>query len=142
MAAKQWKEMTRKEKVRRVVGIVSITTIMLVILSLVFGGGSKPKEQPETKAAKFSAGLQPGDTSMQVVNPASLRVFLRVENTGDAEGKPECTILANDSSGTYHGSSTLNKTSPVKPGEKWDFATVLTITKEGAQYVNNVKVEC
>jgi hypothetical protein len=77
-----------------------------------------------------------------VINPADLAVTVRVTNTGKTAGTPQCTIDASDPSGTYTGVDVATLKGKVAAGATTTFVDNLTITKQGAQYITDVKVTC
>ena len=77
-----------------------------------------------------------------IINPADLRVYGEVKNTGGKSGTPSCTIQAHDDAYSYHGTDVVERTSPLKPGGIWDWVDDVTITSQGAQYVTKIEVQC
>lgn len=117
----------------------AIGCLVLVVVGLVvwagcsvFGGSSSGKSTSYTATS-------PDHT---VINPADLAVTVRVTNTGKAAGTPQCTVDASDPSGTYTGVDVATLKGKVAAGQTTTFVDNLTITKQGAQYVTDVKVTC
>jgi hypothetical protein len=115
----------------------AIGCLVLIVIGLLvwagftlFGGGSG--------GGKYAA-MSTGHT---VINPADLAVSVRVTNTGKKASTPECTINASDPSGAYHGVDVVTLKGKLAAGATTNFADNLTITKQGAQYVTEVKVAC
>ncbi len=79
---------------------------------------------------------------VEVENPASLRVFVEVTNTGDHGGEPSCQVQASDGSGAYFGAETFSQLESIEPGETTRFNGSVVVTSEGAQFANDVSVEC
>lgn len=100
------------------------------------GGGNKPSGG-EKKAAYTTEVVD-----HIVINPADLAVTAHVTNSGKAAGKPQCTIKASDPTGTYSGVDVATLQDPVAVGATTTFVDHVTVTKQGAQYVTEVKVSC
>lgn len=75
------------------------------------------------------------------INPADLRVFVKVTNTGTESGRPSCTVDASDPSGAYHGVDVFDGTTQ-KPGQSVTYHGDLVITSEGADFVTKVTAKC
>jgi hypothetical protein len=82
------------------------------------------------------------DGAASVINPADLRIYGEVKNTGGKSDTPTCTIQAHDDTYSYHGTDAVERTSPLKPGGIWDWVDDVTITSQGAQYVTKIEVIC
>ncbi len=104
------------------------------------GSTTKPTAQPSTPPAKAQYGAK--ITDYMPVNPADLKVYAEVTNTGNGAGKPECTIKARDDSYTYSGFDIVDYNTDLRPSGIWSFAGDLTITKQGANYVTQVTIDC
>jgi hypothetical protein len=94
------------------------------------GGGSTTRSYPA--AVDGSA----------VVNPATLAVRFHVTNDGSQAVTPNCTLKAQDVSGTYSGYDIFTPTSPVAPGATQNLVGHLTITKQGASYADQFSLSC
>lgn len=81
-------------------------------------------------------------TDIQVENPASVRVFVNVVNSGDNPGMPECTVRAADPTGAYSGFEVFEMLETVAPGETGTFNGTIVITNQGAGFVDEASVEC
>lgn len=97
---------------------------------------------PQGGTPTTDATVWANDGSAQVVNPADLRLYGEVKNTGGKSGTPSCTIQAHDDSYSYHGTDIVTRTSPLNPGGVWDWKDDITITSQGAQYVTQIEVSC
>lgn len=97
-------------------------------------------DQTEQKKPKYSGQVQtyaPTDTS-------TIRVILTVSNTGDASGTPSCTLTASGTNNgqTYTGTTTFQLNQSLDPGQSATTTQTVTITSNGAQYINNVTATC
>jgi hypothetical protein len=101
------------------------------------GSGSAAQQDEPEGSARFDAEVD----ASKVMNPATLRVFIRVTNIGDAPGIPDCKVEARDPSFTYTAIDfwTLDN---LEPGDSYVRYEDLTVTKEGASYVSKIKVKC
>lgn len=115
------------------IGCVTLIVIGLLVWAgcSAFGGGG-------SSHTTYTAAV----TGRTVINPADLAVSVRVTNTGKKAGTPECTIEATDPSGTYTGIDVATLKNKVEPDATTNFADNLTIKKQGARYVTDVKVTC
>ena len=97
----------------------------------------EPEEKPESEASyNAEAGLY------TAVDPATLKVSVSVENTGDKPGKPSCTVRGSNESGSYSGFDIFDAEEELQPGEEHNFNALITITNEGARFVDNVSADC
>lgn len=102
--------------------------VIVVIVLLGSGGGG----------AKWKASVK----DYQVIKPADLGVTVQVTNTGTKPGAPTCTVEAQDPSYTYTGIDTVTLNIPVQPGHTVTYVDIVTITRQGAQHVTQVTVNC
>jgi len=109
--------------------------IAIFILFMVVGaaGSSKPKG-----AAKYNATVQ----NYSVTDPATLRVDVKVHNTGTASGKPSCQIAADNGTRAYHGVDRVVRDTDLGANEWWGFAQNITVTNQGAERISSVTVDC
>lgn len=99
----------------------------------------KSQQQSPKTEAKFEGTV----LNYEAINPASLRVAVEVKNAGNAEGRFSCTIRGKDTSSTYTGFDTFeDEGGTLAPDASRKFSGVITITKQGAEYVNDVSVSC
>lgn len=97
----------------------------------------EPEEKPEAEASySAEAGLY------TAVDPATLKVSVSVENTGDKPGKPSCTVRGSNEGGSYSGFDIFEAEEELQPGEKHNFNALITITNEGARFVDKVSADC
>jgi len=150
--------MAEKKKAghRRNVWIVIITAfVVLWLVSYISSSGNGasnassagPKATYSAKLASncpmtYDASCWGQDGTVWPVNPADLRVYAVVTNTGSVAGRPICTIQAHDASYTYTGTDTVQAKSPLKPGGQSEFSDDLTIAHQGSQYVTNLAIKC
>lgn len=97
------------------------------------------------KPAKFRAEV----VSFEAINPLTLRVSLRVENTGGKAARPSCLVNANDPSRSYDGSDIffLKRTAPGATTSGYGDLTVendhfFSADEPGAIHVTDVDVTC
>lgn len=112
--------------------------IILVVLFLALGATTSDKKAAPKGAAKYEASIQ----NYTVTDPATLRVDVKVHNTGTASGKPNCEINADNGTRAYHGVDRVVRSEELGAGQWWGFAQNITITNQGAQYVKDVTVKC
>lgn len=120
-------------------GPYQVGCFVIVVLALLIGGGiwawnalfGAPSAHYEAVVLEHS-----------VVNPATLSVGVGVTDTGKGAGVPQCTIGAQDSSGTYKGFGSVTLKNKLEPGQDTTFTDDIVITHQGAQYVTEVTVSC
>lgn len=108
---------------------------------------SQPTESPQEKAKREAEANKKPDFSAKVttyapMNPATLRFMAKVTNKGDKEGKFNCFVSAQDTSGTYKGYDVFTTDEILKPGKSDTFTGDLVITNEGAAYVTGITIDC
>jgi len=113
--------------------VVVVAVVGAILLAVHLGA----KDQAQS-AAQYKAAV----ATYTVVNPADLNVYFTVTNTGKTAGDPQCTVDASDPSGAYSGINIGTLASPVQPGRTEDNIMQVTITSQGAKYVNSVTVKC
>lgn len=110
--------------------LVALGLVAAVVLMVVFGGEDEPVTTYRVENFEF-----------EVENPASIRVFADVTNTGGEIGSPSCEVEAADPSGAYRGFGTFDLP-PVAPGEVGRLVGVLVIRNEGAGFVDDATIVC
>lgn len=130
-------------KVRAVLGLMLLLFVAYLFFSSCSGsseaGGDKASANPSPSAlARFKATV----SDIEVVNPASVRVFVQVTNTGEVTATPQCTVAVRDPSSTYTGFEVFEVQEPLKPGRVSRFEGVIVVEKEGAMYVTKSSVKC
>jgi hypothetical protein len=116
--------------------VLTVVLAVLIILPLIAAlGGGEPKA---TGVAKYDAVIE----SYKEQDPATLVVRVKVHNTGNASGKPTCTVEADNSTRAYHGINTFVRDTELEPDGYWGFNGTVTVTNQGAQYVKDVTVQC
>jgi len=136
---------------------IAFWTMLIVVVVIGHTGSSSPSSAGSSPAptAKYTASLADncsmnydpscwgniGD-DVEVINPADLRIFAVVKNTGSAPGTPNCNIQAEDASYTYTGFDLVTDKSALQPGATSTFSDDITITKQGAQYVTQITIDC
>lgn len=108
---------------------IVFVTLLLGTAIMAISDSSKPKY--EAKAQNFT-----------VTDPSTLRVDIKVHNVGEVSGKPNCSIEADNGTRSYRGTDRVVSDTELKPDGYWGFAQTLTITNEGAEYVDQVTVTC
>ena len=77
-----------------------------------------------------------------VVNPATIAVAFDVTNDGTQPVKPSCKVRMQDVSGTYKGWDVVEFTKSIAPNQTQEVVVQLTITKEGANFVDQFSADC
>ncbi len=127
-----------------------------VIVLIVFGGftllaaiiNSAPTTitapTPEVSAepvakAEFTSEI----TRWEPINPASGRAVFTIRNISAIAGAPgSCYIKVQDASDTYKGSDYILLENEIAPGAKFMGNVILTVTKEGAFFVDKGRINC
>jgi len=133
------KERTKKQKV---VGnslaafgaFVILMAIVVVIVGIV-------SPEPPAKHAKWQASIV-WDVS-EIVDPATIKVWVTTKNVGQAAAVPDCAVSLNSPNGSFSGYEifTIDK---LAPGHQQTWNGLVTITDQGAQYVTRAdsRVTC
>jgi len=129
------KERTRKQKIAsNVLAGIGVLAILLVILMVLI-------PQPPEKHAKWQASINWDVT--EVVDPATIKVWVITKNVGRASAVPDCNVSLNSPNGSFSGYEifTINK---LAPGHEQRWNGLVTITGEGAQYITRAdsRVTC
>jgi len=77
-----------------------------------------------------------------VINPATISVAFDIKNDGTVPIKPKCTIRMQDASGTYKGFDYFDISDEIAANQTKEVVVKLTITKQGAEYVDTFSGEC
>lgn len=76
------------------------------------------------------------------INPALVSVRFSITNDGTQSITPSCKIKMQDSSGVYKGYDYFDITDPIAAGQSKQVVVQLTITKEGASFVDQFIGDC
>jgi|LauGreSBDMM110SN_4_FD.fasta_scaffold12014_3 hypothetical protein len=76
------------------------------------------------------------------INPALVSVRFSITNNGTQPITPSCKIKMQDSSGVYKGFDYFDITDPITAGQSKQVVVQLTITKEGALFVDQFTGDC
>ena len=132
------KEHTRKQKfvinsIAAFGALVILLAIVSVIVALLPG--------PPAKHAKWQASIV-WDVS-EIVDPATIKVWVTTKNVGQAAAVPDCAVSLNSPNGSFSGYEifTIDK---LAPGHQRTGNGLVTITDQGAQYVTRAdsRVTC
>jgi hypothetical protein len=91
--------------------VIVVPLIIIIIICIVVFSHHSPKATYEAKVQDYS-----------VVDPATLRVDVKVHNTGKGAGKPSCHIEADNGTRAYHGFDRVERDKDLGAGEWWGFA--------------------
>jgi hypothetical protein len=140
-----WKHTNWSKNVKIVVTVLAaLMTITVMATSPKTPKTEKPvkdtvqKQEAPKAVAKFEGTI----LGYEAQNPASLRVVAEVKNSGNAEGKFNCTIRGKDSGSNYTGFDMFEAEVSQAPDEVRKLIGNITITKEGAAYVTDVSISC
>jgi hypothetical protein len=155
MISKKWKDTTKQEKVVGIIIIAVFTLVGIVAIGADTSNYENTAQQPQTNNQQSSEPTPEAEpeaepeatftgkiVSSEPENPATLRFLARVDNTSEVDGRYSCFVNASDSSGTYKGYDYFETEEIVKAKGFGTFVGVLTVTKEGAFFVNNITIEC
>lgn len=116
---------------KTLLGIIILGVIMVVIVA----NASKNSANPQVQ---YESSIQGTNT----IDPATLMVRVSVKNTSSVAGKPSCTVRADSTNHTYKGFDIFTYKEELKAGASTMLVGPLTITKEGAEYITGVTVDC
>lgn len=136
--------MSNNVKISVAIVVLFITVVIVAVINSPSPTDSNmnAKQQVTSKPAELKPQYTATVEQYNVIDPATLGVLVHVENTGKAGGKPQCTVMAQSSNGTYSGFSIVEATNTLAPSGTYDPYVKITITKEGALYADRVSVEC
>lgn len=121
----------------------AVILLAYVLLASVTGIGSSDSDsEKSTETASVNRVYPVEYVRHAVINPASVSVVFNVTNDGTQPVKPSCTIRMQDSSGTYKGWDIFEITDEISAGQTRQIVGQLTITKEGANFVDTFSGEC
>lgn len=124
-----------KKRTRIILGLFG-AAILLVIIG-VAGGGSSTPSTPSTSAV-FSGKV----AFINVLDPATVNVGFEITNSGTGAGVPNCTIKVQNAGGSYTGFDSPIVSESVLPGKSLKANINLTVTHEGAAFVDRGSVTC
>lgn len=117
--------------------------LLYVMFSAITGFGSSSDTSKSASNGKSVERSYPVEyVRHAVINPATISVAFDVKNDGTQPIKPKCTIRMQDASGTYKGFDFFDITDAIAANQTKEVVVQLTITKEGAEYVDTFSGEC
>lgn len=105
--------------------------VVWAVVPLLFSSDPAPSIKWRVESSEF-----------EVVNPASIRVFISVRNQGGGYGSPSCSVTASDPSGVYSGFDRITHSEVYGPGEVSNMVATVVVRNEGAVFVDDVQVDC
>jgi hypothetical protein len=120
--------------------------IALVVIGLIGSVTGQSNSATSTKVSENKTSSSRVYSSTEIssfaINPATLSVKFRVTNDGTVPVTPDCTVKAKDASGTYSGFDIFSPVDPIKPGQSLLMVGQITITKQGAEFADQLSVNC
>ncbi len=126
-------------KIMKVLSVIFGFILVVFIIALVVG---TIKNQNTPKSSSPKASYSATITRSSPIDPATLWVSVRVTNTSNVSGEPDCTVRAQNPSGSYKGWDIFGLGRKIAPGGTDSFNARLTITNNGASYVTEATVSC
>lgn len=120
-------------------GLVLVVFIGLLIW---LGNWASSSDTPASTDNKGKPSYEASITEHSAIDPATLRVSVKVKNTGKVSGTPTCTVNASNKSHTYKGFDTFSLDKELAPNEEWSFNGELVVTGQGAAYVTEGSASC
>ena len=145
---KTQKQQNKESWESSILGIKITIVIITGVIGAVFVGlfmsasNSMKKSQSAKPTELKSTSYQAKVMSYDPIDPATLRVRVKVKNIGQSDGKPNCSVNASNPSGSYKGWDVFELDKPITPGSEDYFNGQLVITNEGAAFVDSVTVSC
>lgn len=133
---KSWSEMSKAERIISLI-VGAVIVFLAVSISTSLFGGKNSSDSMENGQRKYGATA----TTKKVDSPATLIVAFDVTNNTDKVGEPFCSVSAKDSASSYKGLAN-KQMPPINPGETKGGYVSMTVTNQGAAYVNIVTVTC
>lgn len=114
---------------------------LILLLSLV-SCSSEPNDTSSSKSSQKVERAYPVNLiNYFAIDSDTLSIKFSVTNNGTQTVSPECQIRMRDESGAYRGFNVFYL-EPISAGVTQAIVGTLTITNEGAEYVNEFKGEC
>jgi len=113
-----------------------LTGVLIFIVGGLFIGAVSSGSKQNTAKAQYAAEVR----DHNVIDPGTLRLDVKVRNTGAVSGKPSCFMQAGKPTAAYHGVDRVTRDEELKPGEWWGFTQQITISKEGAPYIDDADI--
>lgn len=138
---KLWNKFRALKKWQQVVAAI----IALSLITAPFNGGSTSSTSTAKKSEtnKVQTRNYPVEyLSHAVINPATVAVRFGIKNDGTMPIKPSCKIKMQDVSGTYVGYDYFDISEEIAAGQTKQVVVQLTITKEGASFVDQFTGDC
>jgi len=107
-----------------------------------FGSSSDSSDSSSSSSATVKRSYPVEYLSHADINPATVSVRFGITNDGTQPITPTCNIKMQDASGTYKGYDIFDITDPIAAGQTKQVVVQLTITKEGAAYVDQFIGDC
>jgi len=107
-----------------------------------FGSSSDSPDSSSSSSATVERSYPVEYVRHAVINPATVSVAFNIKNDGTQPITPKCNIKMQDTSGTYKGFDIFDITDPISPSQTKQVVVKLTITKEGADYVDQFIGDC
>ena len=128
-------------------GLILGAVVIVAIVVIQSASGPSPNYTVSVQDSSGASATRPASGwplggSVAVVDPAHVKVYGQVRNTGKASGTPSCVIQARSADYSDTGTDGVSPTSPIRPGGIWSFSDVITITNQGAANVTHVSVSC
>jgi hypothetical protein len=123
--------------------LVILLAYVLFASATGFGSSDDSSENDSKKSSATSTRSYPVEyLSHADINPATVSVRFGIKNDGTQPMTPSCKIKMQDASGTYKGYDFFDITDSIAPGQTKQIVVQLTITNEGAAYVDQFIGDC
>ena len=123
-------------------GLVVLLVYVLFSAVTGFGSSSDSPESSSSSSAQVKRSYPVKYLRHAVINPATISVAFQVKNDGTQPIKPSCKIKMQDASGTYKGYDFVDFLEDIAPNQSKEAVVQLTITNEGAAFVDQFIGEC
>lgn len=121
---------------------VVVVILLASLVSAPFNGGSDSSSDSSSSGASVERSYPVEYVRHAVINPATISVAFNIKNDGTQPITPTCKIKMQDSSGTYKGYDFFDITDAIAANQTKQVVVQLTITKEGAEYVDTFSGDC
>ena len=122
--------------------VVLLAYVLIASVTGIGGSSDSPKSSTESSSSVQERSYPVEYLSHADINPATVSVRFGIKNDGTQPITPTCKIKMSDSSGTYSGYDFFDITDPIAAGVQKQVVVQLTITKEGAAYVDKFTGSC
>jgi hypothetical protein len=136
-----WKKFLSLKKWQKAV-VIFLTYLLISSIAGIGGSSDSPSSDNTSQSQTANRSYPVEYVRHAVINPATVSVAFNIKNDGTQPIKPTCNIKMQDAGGTYKGYDIFEITDEIAASQTKQVVVQLTITKEGAEYVDQFIGDC